>query len=94
MISSGAGGDDETEARERLENVGVERVETHTENGGNGGNIVRIGRYELVERGKGRWVYDMEVVIRFGFEVCGEFGWTVKEYLREEILCFIGHCRE
>lgn len=93
MISSSAGGDDETETREKVENVGVERVETHTENGGDGGSVVRVGGYELVKRGKGRWVYDMEVVRRFGLEVCGEFGWTVKEYLRE-ILCIIGHCRD
>lgn len=77
MISSGAGGDDETEAREKVENVGVERVKTHTENGGDRGSILRVGGYELVKRGKGRLVYDMEVVRRIGLEVCGKFGWTV-----------------
>ena len=92
MISSCAGGDDETEAREKVENVGVERVQTHTENGGYGRSVVRVCGYELVKRGKGRWVYDMEVVRRMWLEVCGEFGWTVKEYFWE-ILCFIGHCR-
>jgi len=49
VIGPGAAGTDETEGGEKSENVGIDGAKTGSDDGGDGGSMVRVGGYELVE---------------------------------------------